>query len=138
MNDRALAERYLQKGCCCGEAMVRAALELRREENEGLALAAAGLCGGLWSGYVCGAVTGGALMLSLFDKSQAAAWMIPQLIEWFDSSYGMEYGSMDCRDIAGPGMRYKAERCRKLTMEVYEKCVELLEEQGLWEAEGRV
>lgn len=137
MDERRQIERQLQRGSCCGEAMVRGALELRGEENEDLAQAAAGLCSGLWSGCVCGALTGGALMLSLFDKGLAAAQMIPELTEWFDSSYGMEYGSMDCRDIAGPGMRYKGERCRKLTREVYEKCVELLEEQGLLETERK-
>ena len=136
MDHRRMAERYLQQGCCCGEAIIRAALELSGEENESLARAAAGLCSGLWSGHVCGALTGGAMMLSLFEKSQAAGIMIPELTEWFDKSYGMEYGSMDCGDIAGPGMRFKAERCRNLTIEVYEKCVELLEENGLLEEKG--
>lgn len=126
-------ERYLLKGCCCAEAMVRAGLELLGEEDEKLCTASAGLCSGMHSGQTCGALTAGAMVLSLFAKSDAAKVMIPELVQWFDDTYGMEYGSMNCEDIAGPGQRFKSQRCRTLTMEVYRKCAELLIENGIME-----
>ena len=118
------------KGCCCAEAIVRGALMLMGEESEALCAAAAGLCGGIRTGHDCGALSGGAMMLSLFDRGTAAQVMIPELVEWFDDRFGMEYGSVSCEDIAGEGLRYKAERCRPLTIAVYEKCVELLRDTG--------
>lgn len=124
-----LMETILQRGSCCAESLVRFGLALRGEENEPLANAAAGLCNGLHSGYVCGALSGGALLLSLFDKQSAARVMIPELTEWFDVEFGMEYGTVNCEDIlTDPGK--KLSRCRPLTIRTAQKCVELLTEGG--------
>ncbi len=129
MDKELLAEHYIQEGNCCTAAILRAAMELKGcGQQEDLVQAASGLCGGIHAGQNCGALTGGAMMLSLFDRAAAASFMIPELVEWFDSVYGMEYGSINCEDIAGPDRRHKAERCRPLINAVYRKCLELLEE----------
>ena len=124
-----MIEGILQRGCCCAESLVRFGLALRGEENETFANAAAGLCNGLHSGHVCGALSGGALLLSLFDKQYAARVMIPELTEWFDMEFGMEYGTINCEDILVEPSQ-KLSRCRALTVKTAEKCVELLMEKG--------
>ena len=129
MDKALLIDRYIQEGNCCTVAILRAAMEAKGcGQQEDLAQAAAGLCGGIHAGQNCGALTGGAMMLSLFDRAAAASFMIPELVQWFDETYGMEYGSINCEDIAGSDKRYKAERCRPLIGAVYRKCLELLEE----------
>ena len=122
---------YLLKGCCCTEAIVRTGLELLGQENEQMANASVGLCLGMHAGLTCGALAGGALFLSLFSRSLAATTMIPALAEWFDSTYGMQYGSVNCEDIAGERQCHKPERCKPLCIAVCDKCVELLSENEL-------
>lgn len=122
---------YLLRGCCCSESIVRAGLDLLGTEDETMANASAGLCLGVHAGQNCGALTGAAMLLSMFSRTTAATVMIPELVEWFDGEYGMEYGSINCEDIAGEHQRHKAERCKPLCLAVCEKCVELLQENDL-------
>ena len=121
----------LLKGYCCSEAILQFGLTLRGEENPQLVGAAGGLCLGLCSGHVCGALSAGALLLSLFDKSTARTVMIPDLVAWFSDAYGEAYGSINCADIAGENLRYKPERCFCVMSDVCKKCVSLLHEAGL-------
>ena len=97
-------KRFLATGSCCAEALVRLGLQLRGEENEQFANASAALCKGLWSRMTCGALSGGAMLLAMFDKRKACEEMIPELTAWFDETYGMEYGSVSCEDISA-GLR---------------------------------
>ena len=83
-------KRFLATGSCCAEALVRLGLQLRGEENEPFANASAALCNGLWSRMTCGALSGGAMLLAMFDKRKACEEMIPELTAWFDETYGME------------------------------------------------
>jgi hypothetical protein len=131
MDYEARIEELLAKGFCCAEAIVRLGLDLREEENEQLACAASALCRGMHSGCNCGALAGGALLLSMFDKAAAADSMIPELVAWFDKGYGMEYGSIDCRDIAGERMQHRAQRCKPIIIAVCGECVELLKAKSL-------
>jgi hypothetical protein len=131
MDFEARVDEYFMKGSCCAEALVRAGLDLLGTPNDQLASAVSALCQGIHVGWNCGALTGGALVLALFDRGLAATQMIPELTAWFDDTYGMEYGSVNCEDIAGQGQRYKALRCKPLTLAVGKKCMELLEENGL-------
>lgn len=131
-------ELIFMRGACCAEALVRLGLTLRGEENEQFALAAAGLCDGMHGGYLCGALMGGALMLSMFDRNFAAGTMIPELTEWFDDVYGMEYGSMNCEDITEGNIHCKAERCRPLMRATGSKCIELLETYGYLKKENQI
>ncbi len=133
LDPRTLTDGYLLRGCCCTEAIVRTGLELLGKEDELLANTASGLCLGVHAGAACGALTGGAMLLSMFSRSQAASTMIPELAAWFDAQYGMQYGSINCEDIAGEHLIHKPERCKPLCLAVCEKCVALLREQGLLE-----
>lgn len=126
-------DTFLLRGNGCAEALLRFALTLKGEENEPLVQAAGGLSRGMHCQNLCGALTGGVLMLSLFDKGLASQVMIPELVEWFDGEYGMACGSMNCEDISGPRFVHRAERCKSLTIAVGLQCVGLLQENGLLE-----
>ena len=136
MDYNAQMECALMRGCCCSETLVRFSLMLRGEENEPFALAASALCDGIHSGYACGALTGGALLLAMFDRAFAARTMIPELVQWFDDTYGMEYGSINCEDITQGDLHCKAERCRMLVLAVGNRCTGLLERYGYLARKG--
>lgn len=124
---------YLARTYCCTEALVRFGLWLKNEENPLLVKASCGLCNGMFSGFNCGALTGGCMLLSMFDRTLAARVMIPELTEWFDSVYGIEYGSINCEDLRGDSPKATTEFCRPLICAVAEKCVEILENNKLLE-----
>lgn len=125
-------KRLLASGGCCAEALVRLGLKLRGEENETFANASAALCNGLWSRMTCGALSGGAMLLAMFDKRKACQALIPELTAWFDETYGMQYGSVNCEDLA-PGLRRDRIVCTELVCAVGEKCLALLREYGLYQ-----
>lgn len=119
----------LVSGGCCAEVMVRLGLALKGEENPLLVTASSGLCIGMHSGFNCGALTGGCLLLAMFDRAVAARVMIPELTEWFDAAYGMEYGSVNCEDLKGSSPAH----CHGLITETAEKCIEILKYYGFLE-----
>jgi hypothetical protein len=117
-------------GYCCSQIMVKMGLDAKEKENPDLLAAVAGLCRGVHAGLICGTLTGGACLLSLYDKKEAAAFMIPQLVAWFEETYGSLYGGTSCQAIIGGDPAKKFERCPGLMVETFEKCRELLEEAG--------
>ena len=118
------------EGKCCSAVLLQLALELRGEENPGLVQASTGLCLGVHSGLTCGALTGAACMLSLFDEKLAATEMIPQLAEWFTTTYGALYQGADCRSILGGRPENKALRCPSIIESTYLEAREILQEFG--------
>lgn len=124
---------FLQQGDCCSQALVRLGLWMKGEDAPLLTQASSGLCNGMHAGFACGALTGGCLLLAMFSPGEAARKMIPELCEWFDCTYGMVYGSTNCEDIRGNAPGNRMERCRPIVMAVGEKCVELLQDNRLWE-----
>jgi hypothetical protein len=131
MNDSAGQIRDLSmSGYCCSQIMVKMGLDFMGKENPDLLNAVAGLCRGVHAGLICGTLTGGACLLSLYDKNEAAASMIPQLVAWFEETYGSLYGGTSCLAIIEGDPVKKYERCPGLMVETFEKCRELLEEAG--------
>jgi len=122
--------RLAAQGYCCSQIMVKMGLEARQGENQELLDAVAGLCGGLHSGLCCGILTGAACLLSLYDKQNAAIYMIPRLVEWFETTYTSSYGGISCKDIIDNNPINKFDRCPKVMEETMEKCRELLTEFG--------
>lgn len=114
------------RGYCCSQIMVKAGLDARGEENEQLLEAVAGLCGGLHSGLCCGILTGAACLLSLYDSGAAASTMIPELAQWFHSTYGPTRGGIECRDILGDDPLARSELCPGMMAETLSRCRELL------------
>jgi hypothetical protein len=131
MSDTAQAVYDLaMQGYCCSQVMVKMGLDSRKEENPVFLEAVAGLCGGLHAGLCCGVLTGAACLLSMYDRKIAATDMIPRLVEWFQMTYGEEYGGINCDEIIDSNPRNKSERCPRMMVETLEKCRELLGEHG--------
>jgi len=112
-------------GCCCAQVMVSMGLEALGEENERLVAAAAGLCGGMKSGLLCGALSGAACMLSMFDGENAAA-MIGELREWFEE----EYGNVNCIELLDGDPSNRTRVCPQLIENTYLKAKEILGTYG--------
>jgi hypothetical protein len=130
MSDRAKEiYRLAAQGYCCSQIMIQIGLDARQEENPELVDAVAGLCGGLYSGLICGTLTGAACLLSLSDRN-AAKSTVPKLVEWFKKTYDTCYGGIDCVEIIDNNPGNRLERCPKIMEETYEKCRELLAESG--------
>lgn len=122
--------QMLQSGKCCAQAMVAMGLELQGQENQQMETGAAALCLGVRSGLTCGALTGAAMMMNLFDPKTAMSDMIPELSEWFQDTYGELYGSADCAAILEGNTANKAGRCPALIENTYRKAREILEDYG--------
>lgn len=114
---------YRLKGYCCTQILMQLGLDEKGTENPDLINAVKGLCNGLHSGLLCGALSGGVCLLSLFAPDKAHIKMIPALVEWFEDSFE----SFDCEALVGDAPRNKAEKCSEIVVRTYEKVKELLE-----------
>lgn len=117
------------RGYCCSQIMVALGYDALEDENTELFDAMHGLCKGLYSGLVCGTLTGGACLLSMVD-SNAAIQLIPRLVEWFEMTYTDAYGGIACAQILDDNLINKYERCPKIMEQTFDKCRELLSETG--------
>jgi hypothetical protein len=131
------------KGYCCAQILLILALEAQGKTDADLVRSFAGLCFGVnWSGEVCGALSGGTCLISLYagkgsdieapdDKHQT---MMNELIEWFRATAD-EYGGTRCSEILG---RFPDRSiCGQIVIETYEKCMEILEAHGFDPKIGR-
>ncbi len=91
----------LLEGKCCSSAIVQLGLEIAGEENPQLVQAVSGLCLGVHSKLLCGALTGAACMMNILDPDNANSEMIPELVDWFTDTFGRKYGGINCADIVG-------------------------------------
>ena len=132
MSDLSKDIAYLAaQGYCCSQIMVALGLNALGDQNPQLIDAVRGLCRGLYSGAVCGTLTGAACLLSMLDPRAAEAHMIPRLAEWFAMTFGEEYGGTDCAVILGDDPMNKFLRCPGIMERTAEKCRELLSEAGI-------
>jgi hypothetical protein len=118
------------QGYCCSQIMVELALEATEDENPQLVDAVRGLCKGLYTGMLCGTLTGAACLLSMLDVKAAEEHLIPRLTEWFEMTFTECYGGTSCKIIMNDNPMNKFERCPKIMAQTYEKCRELLSEAG--------
>lgn len=120
-----------REGKCCASIMVEMGLSKRGERNEQMVAAVATLCNGLYSGMLCGALSGAACMLGLFgDNPAESAEMTRELAEWFVSVCGEKYRSTDCADITENDPAIKRERCPAIVEATYLQARTILEEYG--------
>jgi hypothetical protein len=126
-NDVERLKQLLREGRCCAVALVQLALEDRGEANPALLQAVSGLCGGVQSGMVCGALTGAACMLNLAAPDRANEQMVPELAEWFQATMGERFGGCDCADITAGEPLNKAARCPAVIEATYLQAQEILE-----------
>lgn len=129
-------------GFKCSQIMLVLALERQGKENADLIRAMDGLVVGVgYSGKICGALTGGSCVISLYagrgqpnEKEHPKLWpMIEEYVEWFESEVGENKGIIDCDKIlerAGtstPG----PEVCGPIVLKAYMKVLSILEANAM-------
>lgn len=150
-----------QRGLNCSQILVQMGLEDSALDNPQLVRAMAGLGGGIgFTGHICGALSGGACLLSLHGQFQedeegtagdlkvggvadadlrvTQLVMIGELMEWFENRVGSTYGGINCRDILGLAgnsspQTMDAGKCAQIVSETYDKVREILAEHELTE-----
>lgn len=114
------------QGYCCAQVMICLGLEAQGKEDPDFVQAVAGLCGGVQAGLTCGALTGAACMLCMFDAKNGRTYMVPELVEWFQETYGCTA----CNDILRNDRTNIPMLCPGLMEATYQKAKEILEEYG--------
>jgi C_GCAxxG_C_C family probable redox protein len=125
------------KGYCCAQIILILALEAQGKTNADLVRSVGGLCYGInWSGEVCGALSGGACLISLYAGKGADEetpngrymTMVKELVEWFTRGAEDEYGGTRCHEILE---RFPDRSiCSLIVAETYKKCMDILVGHG--------
>lgn len=127
--DIKVLNQRIKDGSCCASALVEMGLFWNDEENPQMVKAVSGLCGGVRSRMLCGALTGAACMLNIVDPDRANSEMVPELTAWFREKYGTEFGGTDCGQIIGANGEH-CYRCPRIIEESYVKAKEILVDFG--------
>ena len=114
---------YHLDGLCCAQVLLQMGLDEKGSENPELIRAVKGLCGGLYAGLDCGALTGGACLLSLLCPDDECQSTVSALTEWFKS----RYETVTCSELIGDDPDARYQKCPQIVTGVYEKVKELLE-----------
>jgi hypothetical protein len=127
-----------QEGYCCAQIILILALDARGETNPDLVRASGGLCFGVSaSGGTCGALCGGACLISLYAGKGGAGekaderlpLMLNALSEWFGEAVGSNYGGTLCNDILTQAPDKSA--CGPIAAATYGKAMEILAAHGM-------
>ncbi len=143
MNDTFLQMVKLKsKGFCCSQIILILALEAQGKNNPDLVRSMSGLCFGINTGEVCGALTGGACLLSLYAGKGTGEeapddrhiMMVVEFTDWFRKAADDVYGGTRCDDI----LEKFPDRsmCRQIVVDTWEKCMEILVTHGFDPAVG--
>jgi len=129
--------RLKAKGYCCAQMILIPALEAQGKTNADLVRSIGGLCFGInWSGEVCGALSGGACLISLYAgkgsdeevSDDQCTTMMGELVDWFSRAADEEYGGTRCNEILE---RYPDRSiCGRIAADTYAKCMEILVSHG--------
>lgn len=132
------------KGFCCAQIMLILALEAQGKTNPDLVRSVGGLCFGVnWSGEVCGALSGGACVISLYagkgdgDEVHDDRYMtmMGELVAWFREAADDEYGGTRCNEILDKSP--DRSMCGRIVADTYGKCMEILVSHGFDPAGGK-
>ena len=145
MDDMVLRLMRLKaKGFCCAQIILILALEAQGKTNADLVRSVGGLCFGInWSGEVCGALSGGACLISLYagkggdeeTPDDRYMTMMGELVDWFTVAAHGEYGGTRCDEI----LEKFPDRsiCGRIVADTYEKCMDILVSHGFDPAVGK-
>ena len=123
-------------------------LHRQGKTNWDLVRSVEGLKGGLgYSGKLCGALTGGACLLSLYagrgpegeEPSADLDPMILELVEWFEETIGKDYGGIDCDQITATCLDNEelSLTCIPIVMKIFDKVERILKAHGFDMSKGR-
>jgi C_GCAxxG_C_C family probable redox protein len=136
--------RLKAKGFCCAQIIVILALEAQGTTNADLVRSMGGLCFGIsWSGEVCGALSGGACLISLYagkggdEEAPDGRYMtmMGELVDWFGRAADDEYGGTRCSEILE---RFPDRSiCGRIVSDTYKKCMDILVSHGFDPAVGK-
>lgn len=138
-NEMARLTQLHMQGFHCAQILLTLGLELQGKENPDLLRAMTGLAGGLgFCGKNCGALTGAVCLLGLFAgrgsleerENQELNPMIQELIDWFETSLGKEFGGIDCHTILRGDPWNRMTRCPRLVSETYLRAKQILTDRG--------
>lgn len=123
--DNTVAE-LRKAGLCCAQITVTAGLTIRGEENPQLVRSVRTLCSGMHRQKICGALTGGAIMLGLWESPKTNL-MVRELGDWFES----EFGTSVCAELIAKRREDERYSCGNLIRASVQKCQDILAENGL-------
>lgn len=128
-----------KQGFFCSQILMLLGLELQGKTNPDLVRSMHGLAGGIgFNGETCGVLTGSACLMGLYagnglpeeDEDPRLMFMIQDLFKWFNQNIGEQYGSIRCEEILQGDRRNMAVRCPDMILSAYQKCKDLLVENG--------
>jgi hypothetical protein len=136
--------RLKAKGFCCAQMILVLALESQGKINKDLVRSMGGLCFGIdGAGEACGALSGGACLLSLYSgkgseeefADDECGVMLGELVSWFKEAGASEYGGIRCTEILG---RFPdRSMCGRIVADTHGKCMEILVSHGYDPATGK-
>jgi C_GCAxxG_C_C family probable redox protein len=139
------SEELFQQGFCCAESVLQAIAESRGIKSELIPKIATGLCGGIArTGGICGAVSGGALAISMLYGRNSAGQSPEanvQLVRALLSEFEAKFGTTNCERLMGcrldtpEGQRFfkenklREKKCQKFTKEAAGMASGILEQE---------
>lgn len=141
----AVFERMLQlssQGFACAQIMMQLVLDAEKKENPDLIRTVGALNNGMRdTGLTCGALTGGACVISFYagqgepDEMPDPEYdrMVQELYNWFVKEMGPRYGGTTCPAVLDNGNRSKLDVCPVVVEETFNKALEILDEHDLLE-----
>ena len=123
-------------GFSCSQILALMALEAQGKNAPEVVRAMSGLVSGCGAGKLCGALTGGCCVLGMYagkggpeeQENTRFPLMLSQLVEWFESQYGAQFGGVNCSEIIQDDAMLKMTRCPQIVAETLEKVKEILVE----------
>ncbi|MFH1116798.1 MAG: C-GCAxxG-C-C family protein [Pseudomonadota bacterium] len=128
-----------QQGFHCSDMLLLLGIEAQGKTNPDAVRVVSGLAGGVgYSGDICGALTGGVCLLSLYggrgtpeeEEDPRLRIMISELLDWFTSEQERRYGGIHCREITEDDPQNMPLRCPQIVASVYRKARSILDDHG--------
>ncbi len=126
------SEELFQQGFCCAESVLQAIAESRGIKSELIPKIATGLCGGIAkTGGICGAVSGGVLVINMLagrnsagQSTEANVRLVRALLSEFETKFGTTKCErlMGCRLDTPEGYRFfKENKLRETKCQTFTK-----------------